>query len=68
VYTFPAEVFEIPLTLSPRGEYEITQYVSELASRGRVMVERADFWLPIGDIPAWEAAQQAPLTAVLRGR
>jgi NDP-sugar pyrophosphorylase family protein len=67
VYTFPAEVFEIPLTLSPRGEYEITQYVSELARRGRVMVERATFWLPIGDIPAWEAAQQAELSAVLRG-
>jgi bifunctional UDP-N-acetylglucosamine pyrophosphorylase/glucosamine-1-phosphate N-acetyltransferase len=68
VYTFPAEVFEIPLTLSPRGEYEITQYVSELAQRGRVMVQRANFWLPIGDIPAWEAAQRAELHTVLRGR
>ncbi|MFQ3649121.1 MAG: nucleotidyltransferase family protein [Gemmataceae bacterium] len=68
VYTFPSEVFEIPLTLSPRGEYEITQYVSELAQRGRVVVERADFWLPIGDLPAWEAAQQAELTAVMKGR
>jgi NDP-sugar pyrophosphorylase family protein len=68
VYTFPPDVFDIELTLSPRGEYEITQYVSELATRGRVMVERAGFWLPIGDVAAWEAAQKVELAEVLKGR
>jgi dTDP-glucose pyrophosphorylase len=68
VYTFPPDVFDIELTLSPRGEYEITQYVSELATRGRVMVERAGFWLPIGDVAAWEEAQKVELAEVLKGR
>ncbi|NBO92066.1 MAG: nucleotidyltransferase family protein [Planctomycetia bacterium] len=68
VYTFPLDVFDIELSLSPRGEYEITQYVSELATRGRVAIERALFWLPIGDVAAWNAAQQVELDAVLQGR
>src|SRR5262245_8064936 len=32
-YLFPREVFEIEIPLSPRGEYEITDYVSGLAAR-----------------------------------
>lgn len=67
-YTFPGDVFDIELTLSPRGEYEITQYVSELAARGSVAVERASFWLPIGDVAAWDAAQTVELEQVLKGR
>jgi bifunctional UDP-N-acetylglucosamine pyrophosphorylase/glucosamine-1-phosphate N-acetyltransferase len=67
-YLFPPEVFEEELTLSPRGEYEITQYVSATAARSAVGVVKARFWLPIGDEAAWKAAQDMDLDAVLTGR
>src|SRR5207302_7381741 len=47
-YLFPRSVFEIEIGLSPRGEYEITDYVSGLAQRQLVQVVQAQFWLPIG--------------------
>jgi bifunctional UDP-N-acetylglucosamine pyrophosphorylase/glucosamine-1-phosphate N-acetyltransferase len=56
-YLFPADVFDISLTLSPRGEYEITQFVSTLAERRRVELVEASFWLPIGTVEVWQAAQ-----------
>ena len=65
VYLFPREVFDIPLQLSPRGEYEITDYVSVLAARGPVHVVQAHFWLPIGTVDAWQQAQQVDLDAVM---
>lgn len=61
VYVFPEAVKQLELTVSPRGEYEITDYVSQLAARGAVHVVPAQFWLPIGNIAAWENAQQADL-------
>jgi bifunctional UDP-N-acetylglucosamine pyrophosphorylase/glucosamine-1-phosphate N-acetyltransferase len=64
-YVFPPEVFDIELTRSPRGEYEITQYVSTLARTGRVEVVQTKFWLPIGTEEAWKAAQELDLDAVL---
>jgi bifunctional UDP-N-acetylglucosamine pyrophosphorylase/glucosamine-1-phosphate N-acetyltransferase len=64
-YVFPREVFDIPLTLSPRGEYEITEYVTGLAKRGTVAVVRAGFWLPIGTVEVWQAAQTMDLGSVL---
>jgi bifunctional UDP-N-acetylglucosamine pyrophosphorylase/glucosamine-1-phosphate N-acetyltransferase len=67
-YVFPREVFEIELTLSARGEYEITDYVSALAARGAVQVVEARFWLPIGTVDVWEKAQQLDLDAVLSAR
>ena len=67
-YVVPPEVFETELTLSPRGEYEITQYVSATAAKGTVGVVRSRFWLPIGDVAAWQAAQEMDLDAVLTGR
>jgi NDP-sugar pyrophosphorylase family protein len=66
VYLFPKKVKELNLELSPRGEYEITDYVSQLASNGPVQVVSARFWLPIGNIPAWEGAQLADLSACQR--
>jgi NDP-sugar pyrophosphorylase family protein len=63
-YVFPRGVFDLPLSLSPRGEYEVTQYVSELAARGAVRVIEAAFWLPIGTIEVWQAAQTMDLGAV----
>jgi bifunctional UDP-N-acetylglucosamine pyrophosphorylase/glucosamine-1-phosphate N-acetyltransferase len=65
VYLFPREVFDIPLTVSPRNEYEITEYVTKLAERGPVSVVPAEFWLPIGNVEAWQKAQDVDLAAVM---
>ena len=68
-YVFPRDVFEIELTKSSRGEYEITDYVSALARARPVSVVQTHFWLPIGDVEIWQAAQkredlEAALTAI----
>jgi bifunctional UDP-N-acetylglucosamine pyrophosphorylase/glucosamine-1-phosphate N-acetyltransferase len=60
-YLFPRDVFSIELTLSPRGEYEITQYVSDLAAQRPFHVVQAQFWLPIGTVEAWREAQNKNL-------
>lgn len=60
-YLFPRAVFDLTLTESPRGEYEITEAVSLLAARGRFEVVEADYWLPIGNVAQWEAARHADL-------
>lgn len=64
-YLFPRQVFDIELTLSARGEYEITDYVTTLATRQPVQVVRASYWLPIGTVEVWQQAQQEDLEAVL---
>jgi bifunctional UDP-N-acetylglucosamine pyrophosphorylase/glucosamine-1-phosphate N-acetyltransferase len=64
-YLFPRDVFDTQLTLSARGEYEITDYVSALATRRPVQVVEARFWLPIGTIEVWQKAQEMDLDAVL---
>ncbi len=63
-YVFPRDVFGIELTLSTRGEYEITDYVTALARQRRVEVVQARFWLPIGTIEVWQAAQSMDLGAM----
>jgi NDP-sugar pyrophosphorylase family protein len=64
-YVFPSSVFDIELTLSPRGEYEITEYVSQLALTQKVHVVPANFWLPIGTVEVWRAAEAKDLQSVL---
>jgi bifunctional UDP-N-acetylglucosamine pyrophosphorylase/glucosamine-1-phosphate N-acetyltransferase len=64
-YVFPPHVFQTELTVSARGEFEITDYVTALAAQGTVAAVRASFWLPIGNVEAWQAAQQMDLEAVL---
>ncbi len=61
-YLFPRSVFDIELTLSKRGEYEVTEAVDKLAKLAPFHVVEATFWLPIGTVEAWEAAQSADLT------
>lgn len=63
-YLFPKAVFDLELPLSPRGEYEITDAVSMLAARTPFQVVEAKFWLPIGTVPAWEAAQTQDISPV----
>jgi NDP-sugar pyrophosphorylase family protein len=65
-YLFPRTVFGTDLTLSARGEYEITDYVSALAARQRVEPVEAHFWLPIGTVETWQQAQTLDLESVLR--
>jgi bifunctional UDP-N-acetylglucosamine pyrophosphorylase/glucosamine-1-phosphate N-acetyltransferase len=64
-YLFPRDVFDIEISLSARGEYEITDYVSTLAASRPFHVVKANFWLPIGTEQAWQNAQQLDLDAVL---
>lgn len=63
-YMFPRSVFDLELPLSPRNEYEITDAVSMIAMKQPFRVIPATFWFPIGDVPAWEAAQKQDLIAV----
>jgi bifunctional UDP-N-acetylglucosamine pyrophosphorylase/glucosamine-1-phosphate N-acetyltransferase len=67
-YLFPRAIFDTELKLSARGEYEITDYVSRLAARQAVHVVQAKFWLPIGTVEAWHAAEQTDLEASLTAR
>jgi bifunctional UDP-N-acetylglucosamine pyrophosphorylase/glucosamine-1-phosphate N-acetyltransferase len=64
-YLFPRTIFDIPLTLSSRNEYEVTQYVTELAGRQTVNVVEAGFWLPIGTVEVWRQADEMDLKRVL---
>lgn len=65
-YHFPKSVFEQELALSTRGEYEITDYLSTLATQQRVEVIPADFWYPVGTVEAWESVQKSNLSALGR--
>ncbi|MBI1831806.1 MAG: nucleotidyltransferase family protein [Planctomycetes bacterium] len=64
-YLFPSDVFRYEIGLSKRGEYEITDYVSQLAADRPFHVVRSTFWYPIGDEAAWNAAQTMDLKTVL---
>jgi bifunctional UDP-N-acetylglucosamine pyrophosphorylase/glucosamine-1-phosphate N-acetyltransferase len=64
-YVFPRSVFDIQIGLSPRGEYEITDYLTTLAKERPVQVIEAGFWLPIGTEEAWNDAQQRDLASVI---
>jgi len=61
-YVFPREVFGLTLPLSKRNEYEITDAVSQLAAKGPFFVVAADYWLPIGTVEQWNAAQTADVS------
>jgi NDP-sugar pyrophosphorylase family protein len=61
-YLFPRRVFDLSLPLSPRGEYEITDAVTQLAATGPFHVVAAGYWLPIGTVEQWRAAQAADVS------
>jgi NDP-sugar pyrophosphorylase family protein len=65
-YLFPKRAMDVDLPISPRGEYEITDAVTTIAATEPFFVERAAFWLPIGTVEAWQSAQTADLSPVLR--
>ena len=59
---FPRDVFALTLPLSKRNEYEITDAVSQLAAKGPFQIVPAEYWLPIGTIEQWQAAQTADVS------
>jgi NDP-sugar pyrophosphorylase family protein len=63
-YMFPKHVFGLTLPLSPRGEYEITDAVSQLSADGAFHVVQAGYWLPIGNIDQWCWSQLADVNPV----
>jgi NDP-sugar pyrophosphorylase family protein len=67
-YVFPLEVLKQPLELSPRGEYEITDFVNKAIARGPVRVVSAKFWYPIGTQEAWDGAQNLNLSVCQSGK
>lgn len=62
-YMFSLDVLRQPLALSPRGEYEITDFVNMAIARGPVRAISASFWHPIGTQEAWDAAKNADLSS-----
>lgn len=60
-YKLRRDVFEFALRESQRGELEITDYVTALASNREVAVVESPFWLPIGDADALGAAQSVDI-------
>src|SRR5262249_38332376 len=54
-YAFPRNVLDVEIKLSARGEYEITDYVTTLATRQTVRIVETRFWLPIGTAEVWQA-------------
>jgi NDP-sugar pyrophosphorylase family protein len=67
-YLLPREVFQIEIGLSKRGEYEITDYVTQLAAKQPFHVVPSTFWYPIGTEEAWNAAQNMELQGLLTAR
>ena len=64
-YLFPREVFQLEIGLSKRGEYEITDYVTQLAAKQPFHVVHSTFWFPIGNEESWHAAQKMELQGLL---
>jgi dTDP-glucose pyrophosphorylase len=67
-YLFPQRAFEKKLELSPRGEYEITDFVTYLAGLRLMRAVEARVWLPIGTQEAWDHAQTLDLDRLLTAR
>jgi dTDP-glucose pyrophosphorylase len=65
-YLFPRSALELTLPLSPRGEYEITDAVSQLAERGPFHAVEATTWLPIGNEEQWRNAETLDLDTLLK--
>jgi bifunctional UDP-N-acetylglucosamine pyrophosphorylase/glucosamine-1-phosphate N-acetyltransferase len=64
-YLFTQRAFEKKLELSPRGEYEITDFVTYLAGLRLMQAVEARVWLPIGTEEAWQQAQGLNLETLL---
>ncbi|NJL92202.1 MAG: nucleotidyltransferase family protein [Anaerolineae bacterium] len=66
-YKLSQQIFDYELPLSPRGEYELTDYVSWLAEREAVQLVEADFWFPVGTPAELAVAQEIPALVARMG-
>lgn len=64
-YKLTRQIFDYDLPKSKRGEYELTDYVTYLASQANVQVVVSDFWLPIGNPADYDAAQTADIDSAI---
>jgi bifunctional UDP-N-acetylglucosamine pyrophosphorylase/glucosamine-1-phosphate N-acetyltransferase len=64
-YKLTRQIFDYAPPPSSRGEYELTDDVSYLAGQRRVEIITSDFWLPIGDLAAYEAAGRADIASAI---
>lgn len=64
-YKLDKRIFDYELPLSPRGEYELTDYLSYMASQYPVELVETEFWYPIGTPEALEAAQTMDLKSAI---
>ncbi len=67
-YKFDKRIFNHPLILSIRGEYEITDYVSYLATITDFQIIPSTFWYPIGTPEDLAKAQFLDLQSLIKTR
>lgn len=63
-YKLNTQIFDYDIQKSERGEYEITDYVSYLATQTDMHVITADFWQPVGNPADFEFAQTVAIPRV----
>lgn len=66
-YKLDKSIFEYDLPRSPRGEYELTDYITWLAARSTIQIVAARFWFPIGNPDDLAAAQGLDLETQMLG-
>lgn len=65
-YKFDRRIFDHPIALSIRGEYEITDYVSYLATVTDFRIVQSTFWYPIGTPEDLSQAQNLDLQTLIK--
>ena len=63
-YKLTTQIFDYDIQKSERGEYEITDYVSYLATQTDMHVITSDFWQPVGNPADFEFAQTVDIPRV----
>ena len=63
-YKLTTKIFDYDIQKSERGEYEITDYVSYLATQVNVAVITTDFWQPVGNPDDLDYAQTIKIPTV----
>lgn len=63
-YKLTTQIFEHDIQLSERGEYELPDYVTYLASQVNMSVITSDFWQPVGNPHDLEVAQTVDIPRV----
>lgn len=48
VFVLDTRIFNYPMKMHPKGEYFAVDQISQMMKDDKFVVERSDFWLPIG--------------------